>query len=57
MVLAGALESRTLADCIVSLRRGIRSCKERHVYLQLVSGQYTPVLRRGGTDLFFVPAP
>eukprot|EP00667_Euglena_gracilis_P004187 EG_transcript_4203 len=44
MFLAGALSSKALEDCIVSLRRGIRSCKERQGYLQIVAGQYQPVL-------------
>eukprot|EP00667_Euglena_gracilis_P003695 EG_transcript_3704 len=44
MFLAQALPDKVLEDCIVSLRRGIRSCKERQGYLQLVAGQYQPVL-------------
>eukprot|EP00667_Euglena_gracilis_P005188 EG_transcript_5220 len=44
MFLANALPTRALEECIVSLRRGARSCKERQVYLQLVVGQYAPVL-------------
>eukprot|EP00667_Euglena_gracilis_P004295 EG_transcript_4314 len=44
MFLAGAMQSQVLEDCIVSLRRGVRSCKERQGYLQLVAGQYHPVL-------------
>eukprot|EP00667_Euglena_gracilis_P006648 EG_transcript_6702 len=44
MFLAGSLPTKALEDCIVSLRRGMRSCKERQVYLQLVAGQYQPVL-------------
>eukprot|EP00668_Euglena_longa_P024353 GGOE01030412.1.p1 GENE.GGOE01030412.1~~GGOE01030412.1.p1 ORF type:complete len:852 (-),score=212.66 GGOE01030412.1:214-2706(-) len=44
MFLAGALDSNALGECILSLRRGMRSCKERLVYLKLAAGQYQPVL-------------
>eukprot|EP00668_Euglena_longa_P042842 GGOE01056719.1.p1 GENE.GGOE01056719.1~~GGOE01056719.1.p1 ORF type:complete len:740 (+),score=216.30 GGOE01056719.1:35-2221(+) len=44
MFLAGALPTRVLEECIVTLRRGVRSCKERQGYLKLVAGQYEPVL-------------
>eukprot|EP00667_Euglena_gracilis_P009269 EG_transcript_9412 len=44
MFLAGALDSQALEECILSLRRGMRSCKERLVYLKLAAGQYQPVL-------------
>eukprot|EP00668_Euglena_longa_P021883 GGOE01027228.1.p1 GENE.GGOE01027228.1~~GGOE01027228.1.p1 ORF type:complete len:659 (-),score=213.61 GGOE01027228.1:659-2527(-) len=44
MFLAGALPSQALEDCIGSLRRGVRSCKERRGYLHLVAGQYQPVM-------------
>eukprot|EP00667_Euglena_gracilis_P004369 EG_transcript_4388 len=44
MFLAGVMPSKALEDCILSLRRGIRSCKERQGYLQLAAGQYQPVL-------------
>eukprot|EP00667_Euglena_gracilis_P002058 EG_transcript_2061 len=42
--LAGELGPEVLEDAVASLRRGIRSCRERLVYLKMVAGEYTPVL-------------
>eukprot|EP00667_Euglena_gracilis_P012341 EG_transcript_12678 len=44
MYLAGAHDRSTLEDAITSLRRGMKSCRQRQVYLKLVAGEYTPVL-------------
>eukprot|EP00667_Euglena_gracilis_P012157 EG_transcript_12466 len=44
MYLAGAQDRSTLEDAIASLRRGMKSCRQRQVYLKLVAGEYTPVL-------------
>eukprot|EP00667_Euglena_gracilis_P012656 EG_transcript_13011 len=41
--LAGEAPSGTLEDSVTCLRRGMMACKERQVYLKLVSGQYAPV--------------
>eukprot|EP00668_Euglena_longa_P027849 GGOE01034886.1.p1 GENE.GGOE01034886.1~~GGOE01034886.1.p1 ORF type:complete len:491 (+),score=158.63 GGOE01034886.1:167-1474(+) len=42
--LAGELGPEVLEDAVVCLRRGIRSCRERMVYLKMVAGEYTPVM-------------
>eukprot|EP00667_Euglena_gracilis_P007972 EG_transcript_8059 len=42
--LAGELGPEVLEEAVVCLRRGIRSCRERMVYLKMVAGQYAPVL-------------
>eukprot|EP00668_Euglena_longa_P010730 GGOE01013007.1.p1 GENE.GGOE01013007.1~~GGOE01013007.1.p1 ORF type:complete len:560 (-),score=116.12 GGOE01013007.1:676-2355(-) len=44
MFLAGAQERGTLEDAMACLRRGMKSCRERQVYLKLVGGEYTPVV-------------
>eukprot|EP00668_Euglena_longa_P010449 GGOE01012656.1.p1 GENE.GGOE01012656.1~~GGOE01012656.1.p1 ORF type:complete len:429 (-),score=103.92 GGOE01012656.1:633-1919(-) len=41
--LAGEAPSGTLEDSVACLRRGLVACKERQVYLKLVSGEYIPV--------------
>eukprot|EP00667_Euglena_gracilis_P004969 EG_transcript_4998 len=41
--LAGEAPSGTLEDSVTCLRRGMMACKERQVYLKLVSGEYVPV--------------
>eukprot|EP00667_Euglena_gracilis_P010852 EG_transcript_11062 len=41
-----------LQDCIACLRRGMRSCKERQVYLKLVAGDYAPVLNQVSVQEF-----
>eukprot|EP00667_Euglena_gracilis_P008154 EG_transcript_8240 len=41
--LAGEALSSTLEDSVTCLRRGMMACKERQVYLKLVSGEYVPV--------------
>eukprot|EP00668_Euglena_longa_P024503 GGOE01030573.1.p1 GENE.GGOE01030573.1~~GGOE01030573.1.p1 ORF type:complete len:676 (-),score=155.82 GGOE01030573.1:577-2583(-) len=43
MFLAGELGSEVLEDAVVCLRRGIRSCRQRMVYLKMVAGEYAPV--------------
>eukprot|EP00667_Euglena_gracilis_P003783 EG_transcript_3794 len=42
--LSGAAEPALLEDCIACLRRGMQSCKDRHTYLKLATGEYHPVL-------------
>eukprot|EP00667_Euglena_gracilis_P007397 EG_transcript_7473 len=42
--LAGELGPEVLEDAVVCLRRGIRSCRERMVYLKMVAGEYKPVM-------------
>eukprot|EP00667_Euglena_gracilis_P003777 EG_transcript_3787 len=54
--LAGEAPSGALEDSVTCLRRGMMACKERQVYLKLVSGQYAPVtqevnLRSFGREL------
>eukprot|EP00667_Euglena_gracilis_P002680 EG_transcript_2684 len=44
LFLAGTVERHTLEAAIDCLRRGMRACKERQVYLKLVAGEYTPAL-------------
>eukprot|EP00668_Euglena_longa_P043232 GGOE01057355.1.p1 GENE.GGOE01057355.1~~GGOE01057355.1.p1 ORF type:complete len:680 (-),score=145.73 GGOE01057355.1:139-2148(-) len=44
LFLAGAVERNVLEGSIHCLRRGMRACKERQVYLKLVVGEYTPAL-------------
>ena len=41
---SGELGPEVLEDAVVCLRRGIRSCRERMVYLRMVAGEYQPVL-------------
>eukprot|EP00668_Euglena_longa_P020331 GGOE01025287.1.p1 GENE.GGOE01025287.1~~GGOE01025287.1.p1 ORF type:complete len:724 (+),score=148.21 GGOE01025287.1:132-2174(+) len=43
MFLAGLAEDTTLGNSIACLRRGMRYCKERQVFLKLVAGEYEPV--------------
>jgi len=42
--LQGSVPVSALHDSLACLRRGMRACKERLVYLKLVAGDYTPVL-------------
>lgn len=44
--LDGSGHKSTLEDSVASLRRGMMACKERQVYLKLVSGEYVPRRRR-----------
>eukprot|EP00667_Euglena_gracilis_P002989 EG_transcript_2995 len=44
LFLAGTVERHTLEAAIDCLRRGMRACRERQVYLKLVAGEYTPAL-------------
>eukprot|EP00667_Euglena_gracilis_P004097 EG_transcript_4111 len=41
--LAGQAPGSALEDSVTCLRRGMMACKERQVYLKLVSGEYVPV--------------
>eukprot|EP00667_Euglena_gracilis_P005215 EG_transcript_5246 len=43
--LAGSGPRGTLEDSVTRLRRGMVACKERQVYLKLVSGEYIPVFQ------------
>jgi len=43
LFLAGCASEDTLRDGVLCLRRGMRACKERQVYLKLVAGEYVPV--------------
>eukprot|EP00667_Euglena_gracilis_P002799 EG_transcript_2809 len=42
--LAGELGPEVLEDAVVCLRRGMRSCRARMIYLKMVAGEYVPVL-------------
>eukprot|EP00667_Euglena_gracilis_P005902 EG_transcript_5946 len=44
LFLNGELPATALQDSLISLRRGMRSCKERQLYLKLVAGHYEPAL-------------
>eukprot|EP00667_Euglena_gracilis_P006103 EG_transcript_6145 len=44
LFLAGTVDRDTLEGAIHCLRRGMRACKERQVFLKLVAGEYTPAL-------------
>eukprot|EP00667_Euglena_gracilis_P003172 EG_transcript_3181 len=44
LFLAGTVERHTLEAVIDCLRRGMRACRERQVYLKLVAGEYTPAM-------------
>eukprot|EP00667_Euglena_gracilis_P009998 EG_transcript_10172 len=44
LYLAGRVERDSLESAIHCLRRGMRACKDRQVYLKLVAGEYTPAL-------------
>eukprot|EP00667_Euglena_gracilis_P005906 EG_transcript_5950 len=44
LFLAGLVERYTLEAAIHCLRRGMRTCRERQVFLKLVAGEYTPAL-------------
>eukprot|EP00667_Euglena_gracilis_P001655 EG_transcript_1655 len=43
--LAGAADHSLLEDSVACLRRGMRSCKDRQVYLKLTAGNYQPTLK------------
>eukprot|EP00667_Euglena_gracilis_P001888 EG_transcript_1887 len=44
LFLNGELPASALQDSLISLRRGMRSCKERQLYLKLAAGEYEPVM-------------
>eukprot|EP00668_Euglena_longa_P025129 GGOE01031361.1.p1 GENE.GGOE01031361.1~~GGOE01031361.1.p1 ORF type:complete len:711 (-),score=198.49 GGOE01031361.1:160-2292(-) len=44
LFLAGMVGDSILQDGIACLSRGISACKERHVYLKLVTNEYLPVM-------------
>eukprot|EP00667_Euglena_gracilis_P005032 EG_transcript_5063 len=44
LFLADAVERHVLETAMDCLRRGLRACRERQVYLKLVAGEYLPVL-------------
>eukprot|EP00667_Euglena_gracilis_P002334 EG_transcript_2333 len=44
LFLSGEVGPETLVTGMAALRRGIRSCRERLVYLKLVAGDYVPTL-------------
>jgi len=44
LFLAGSASRAALHDGVSCLRRGMRACRERQVYLQLVAGNFVPVL-------------
>jgi len=44
LFLAGSVPTEALKDSVLCLRRGMKACKERQLYLKLVAGEYTPVL-------------
>jgi len=43
LFLAGASTSEVLHDSVHCLRRGMKACKQRQVYVKLVAGEYVPV--------------
>jgi len=56
LFLAGASSSEVLHDSVHCLRRGMKACKQRQVYVKLVAGEYVPVenevdLQAFGEDL------
>eukprot|EP00667_Euglena_gracilis_P001628 EG_transcript_1628 len=44
LFLANVVGRDVLEDAMVGLTRGMKSCKERNVYLKLVAGEYTPTM-------------
>eukprot|EP00667_Euglena_gracilis_P002239 EG_transcript_2236 len=44
LYLAGRVERDSLESAVHCLRRGMRACKDRQVYLKLVAGEYAPAL-------------
>eukprot|EP00667_Euglena_gracilis_P004116 EG_transcript_4133 len=44
LVRAGLAEDTALEDSVACLRRGMRCCKARQVYLKLVAGEYEPAV-------------
>eukprot|EP00667_Euglena_gracilis_P003538 EG_transcript_3544 len=44
LFLANVVGRDVLEDAMAGLTRGMKSCKERNVYLKLVAGEYTPTM-------------
>jgi hypothetical protein len=43
LFLAGSAPTAALQDSVLCLRRGMKACKQRQLYLKLVAGEYVPV--------------
>eukprot|EP00669_Euglena_mutabilis_P011485 TRINITY_DN6117_c0_g1_i2.p1 TRINITY_DN6117_c0_g1~~TRINITY_DN6117_c0_g1_i2.p1 ORF type:complete len:518 (+),score=90.83 TRINITY_DN6117_c0_g1_i2:217-1554(+) len=43
LFLAGSAPTCALQDSVLCLRRGMKACKQRQLYLKLVAGEYVPV--------------
>jgi len=43
LFLAGSVPTAALQDSVLCLRRGMKACKQRQLYLKLVEGNYAPV--------------
>jgi len=48
LFLTGSAPVEVLNDGVACLRRGMKACRDRHAYLKLVAGMYSPVLSTVG---------